>query len=31
MMKFDVSADIIRQAKEKAPWREEMFAMRATG
>ncbi len=31
VMKFDVSADIIRQAKVNEPWREEMFAMRATG
>ena len=31
IMKFDVSTDVIKQAKEAAPWREEMFAMRATG
>ena len=31
VMKFDVSADIIKQAKQSAPFREEMFTMRATG
>jgi len=31
MMKFDVTADVIRKAKQDAPFREEMFAMRATG
>jgi aldehyde:ferredoxin oxidoreductase len=31
VMKFDVSTDVIKEAKEKAPWREEMYAMRATG
>jgi len=31
VMKFDVTADIIREAKQDAPFREEMFAMRATG
>ena len=31
VMKFDVSAEIIKQAKQSAPFREEMFAMRATG
>jgi aldehyde:ferredoxin oxidoreductase len=31
MMKFDVTADIIQAAKQSAPFREEMFAMRATG
>ncbi len=31
IMKFDVSAEVIRAAKESEPWREEMFAMRATG
>jgi aldehyde:ferredoxin oxidoreductase len=30
-MKFDVPTDVIKQAKESAPFREEMFAMRATG
>jgi aldehyde:ferredoxin oxidoreductase len=31
IMKFDVTADIIKQAKVAEPWREEMYAMRATG
>jgi aldehyde:ferredoxin oxidoreductase len=31
IMKFDVSTEIIREAKEAAPFREEMYAMRATG
>jgi aldehyde:ferredoxin oxidoreductase len=31
VMKFDVTADVIREAKKDAPFREEMFAMRATG
>jgi aldehyde:ferredoxin oxidoreductase len=31
MMKFDVGADVIRQAKEDAPFREELYAIRATG
>jgi len=31
MMKFDVSADIIREARQDAPFREEMYTMRATG
>ena len=31
VMKFDVTADVIREAKQDAPFREEMFAMRATG
>jgi len=31
MMKFDVTADIIRDAKVGVPHREEMYAMRATG
>ena len=31
MMKFDVSMDVIKEAKQSAPFREEMFAMRATG
>jgi aldehyde:ferredoxin oxidoreductase len=31
VMKFDVTADVIQEAKKDAPFREEMFAMRATG
>jgi aldehyde:ferredoxin oxidoreductase len=31
IMKFDVSAEIIQAAKVAAPFREELFAMRATG
>jgi aldehyde:ferredoxin oxidoreductase len=31
IMKFDVSTDVIKQAKQAEPWREEMFAIRATG
>ena len=31
VMKFDVTADIIREAKQDAPFREELFAMRSTG
>jgi aldehyde:ferredoxin oxidoreductase len=31
IMKFDVPLDVIKQAKEAAPHREEMYAMRATG
>jgi len=31
IMKFDVSAEIIRAAKVAEPFREELFAMRATG
>ena len=31
VMKFDVTADVIREAKKDAPFREEMFAMRSTG
>jgi aldehyde:ferredoxin oxidoreductase len=31
VMKFDVPAEIIAQAKVKMPYREEMFAIKATG
>jgi aldehyde:ferredoxin oxidoreductase len=31
IMKFDVTADIIAAARQDAPFREELFAMRATG
>jgi aldehyde:ferredoxin oxidoreductase len=31
IMKFDVSQEVIQQAKESAPFREELFAIRATG
>ena len=31
VMKFDVSAEIIAAAKQKMPWREELFAIKATG
>lgn len=31
VMKFDVPADVIAQAKVKMPYREEMFAIKATG
>jgi hypothetical protein len=28
---FDVSPEIIRQAKLRLPWREKLFAIKATG
>ncbi len=31
VMKFDVPADVIASAKRKMPWREELFALKATG
>jgi aldehyde:ferredoxin oxidoreductase len=31
MLKFDVPVEVIRQAKQPGPFREEMFTMRATG
>ena len=31
VLKFDVSADVIAQAKVKMPYREELFAMKASG